>query len=125
MPSFLLKKKHMREALLFCFNLKKSAAESYRMLVETYGNNAFSETTCRDWFCRFNDDNFDLSDKKRENRPRKVEQLTVNCRLFWTRTIPNRKKCLPSNWVFLKQPFPCGYMLWGRFKRSENGCRMN
>ena len=24
----------MREALLFCFNLKKSAAESHRMLVE-------------------------------------------------------------------------------------------
>ena len=48
---------------------------------------------------------------------------TINCRLFWTRTIPNRKKCLPSNWVFLKQPFPCGYMPWGRFKRSENGCR--
>ena len=50
---------------------------------------------------------------------------TVNCRLFWTRTIPNRKTCLPSNWVFLKQPFPCGYMPWGRFKRSENGCRIN
>ena len=47
----------------------------------------------------------------------------VNCRLFWT--IPNRKKCLPSNWVFLKQPFPCGYMPWGRFKRSENGYCMN
>ena len=30
----------------------------------------------------------------------------VNYRLFWTRTIPNRKKCLPSNWMFLKQPFP-------------------
>jgi len=61
----------MREALLFCFNLKKSATESHRMLVETYGDNALSETTCRDWFRRFNDDNFDLSDKKRENRPRK------------------------------------------------------
>ena len=24
---------------------------------------------------------------------------TVNCKLFWTRTISNRKKCLPSNWV--------------------------
>ena len=47
----------------------------------------------------------------------------VNCRLFWT--ITNRKKCLPSNWMFLKQPFQCGYMSWGRFKRSENGCRMN
>ena len=50
---------------------------------------------------------------------------TVNGRLFWMRMIPNRKKCLPSNWVFLKQPFPCDYMPWGRFKRSENKCRMN
>jgi len=71
MSSFLLKKKHMGEALLFCFNLKKSAAESYRMLVEVYGDNALSETTYRDWFRRFHDDNFDLSDKKRENQPRK------------------------------------------------------
>jgi len=67
MSSFLLKKKHRREALLFCFNLKKSAAESHRMLVKAYGDNALSETMCRDWFRRFND-NFDLSDKKRENR---------------------------------------------------------
>jgi len=63
----------MREILLFCFNLKKLAAESHRMLVETYGDNALSETTCRDWFHRFNDNNFDLSDKKRENRPKKVD----------------------------------------------------
>jgi len=35
------------------------------MLVEAYGDNALSKTTCRDWFRRFNDDNFDLSDKKR------------------------------------------------------------
>ena len=33
----------MQEALLFCFNLKKSAAESHRMLVEAYGDNALSE----------------------------------------------------------------------------------
>jgi len=44
MSSF-AKKKHMREALLFCFNLKKSAAESHRMLVETYGDNVLSEAT--------------------------------------------------------------------------------
>jgi len=39
----------MQEALLFCFNLKKSAIESHRMLVEAYGtyDNALSETTCR------------------------------------------------------------------------------
>ena len=63
----------MQEALLFCFSLKKSAAESHRMLVEAYGDNALSETTCRDWFHRFNDDNFDLNDKKHEYRSRKIE----------------------------------------------------
>jgi len=40
MSSFLLKKKDMRETLLFCFNLKKSAAESHRMLVEAYSDKA-------------------------------------------------------------------------------------
>ena len=69
----------MREALLFCFNLKKSAAESHRMLVEAYGDNASS--TCRDWFRRFNDDNFDLSDKKRKNRPKKVEDCQLQALL--------------------------------------------
>ena len=40
--------------------------------MEAYDDNALSETTYRNWFRRFNDDNFDLSDKKRKNRPRKV-----------------------------------------------------
>ena len=60
--------------MLFCFNLKKSAAESHRMLVEAYGDNALSETMCRD---QFNDDNFDLS----ENRPRKVEDCQLQALL--------------------------------------------
>lgn len=41
-----------QEALIFCFNLKKSAAESHRKLVETYSDNALSKTTYRYWFCR-------------------------------------------------------------------------
>jgi len=45
------------------------------MLVEAY--NALSETTYRDWLRRFNDDNFDLSDKKYENQPRKVEDCQL------------------------------------------------
>jgi len=51
------------------------------MLVEVYGDNVLSETMCRDWFRRFNDDNFDLSDKKRENRPRKVEDCQLQALL--------------------------------------------
>jgi len=36
----------MRTALLFCRFLKKTAAESHRMLLEAYGDNALSKTTC-------------------------------------------------------------------------------
>jgi len=37
MSAFVPKKEHMREALLFCFHLKKSAAEGHHLLVEVYG----------------------------------------------------------------------------------------
>lgn len=36
-------KQHLREVLLHYFILKKSATESYRLLVEVYGDNAPSE----------------------------------------------------------------------------------
>jgi len=97
----------MREALLFCFNLKKSAAESHRMLVEAYGDNALSETTCRDWFRRFND-NFDLSDKKRENRPRKVEDCQLQALLDEDDT--QTQKMLAEQLGVFQAAFPCGYM---------------
>ena len=73
MSRFLPEKEHMREALLFCFNLKKSAVELHQMLGEACGDSALSEITCKDWFRWFKDGNFDLSDKKRENCLRKVE----------------------------------------------------
>ena len=68
--------------------LKKAYAGSFAFLFQfeeigcriasnAYGDNALSETTCRDWFRWFIDDNFDLSDKKRENRPRKVEDCQL------------------------------------------------
>jgi len=48
MLGFVLKKEHLREALLFCFNLKESAAENHHLLVEAYREHALSETTCRE-----------------------------------------------------------------------------
>ena len=39
--------RHLREVLIFCFNMKKSAAEAHRMLSNTYGEAAISERTCR------------------------------------------------------------------------------
>ncbi|EGI64490.1 Mariner Mos1 transposase [Acromyrmex echinatior] len=38
MPNFVPTKRNLREALLFCFHLKKSAVESQRMLSEACDN---------------------------------------------------------------------------------------
>lgn len=64
-------KQHMREVLIFCFHLKKSAAESHRLLVEAYGEHALSETTCKEWFRRFKTGVFDVDDKERPGQPKK------------------------------------------------------
>ncbi|KAG5318377.1 MOS1T transposase, partial [Pseudoatta argentina] len=70
----------VRGILLHYFIQKKSAAEAHRILVQTYGDNALSDTTCRDWFQRFNNNDFELEDKKRSGAPKifqdkKLEQL--------------------------------------------------
>jgi len=39
----------LREVLIFCFNMKKSAAEVHRMLSNTYGEAAISERMCREF----------------------------------------------------------------------------
>ncbi len=50
--------RHLREVLIFCFNMKKS--ETHRMLSNTYGEAAISERTCREWFQRFKNGDFDV-----------------------------------------------------------------
>ena len=40
--------------------MKKSAAEAHRMLSNTYGEAAISERTCREWFQRFKNGDFDI-----------------------------------------------------------------
>ena len=40
--------------------MKKSAAEAHRMLSNTYGKAAISEITCREWFQRFKNGDFDI-----------------------------------------------------------------
>ena len=51
--NFEFNSRKMRTALLFCYRLKKTAAESHRMLLEAYGDNILSERICRDWFRLF------------------------------------------------------------------------
>lgn len=81
MSSFVPNKQHLREALLFCFNLKKNAAEARRLLEEAYGEHAPSKTTCEDWFKRFRSGDFDTEDKERSGRPKTIEDADLQALL--------------------------------------------
>ncbi|KAG5316090.1 MOS1T transposase, partial [Pseudoatta argentina] len=73
MSIFVPNKVYLRGILLHYFIQKKSAAEAHRILVQTYGDNALSDTTCRDWFRRFKNNDFELEDKERSGAPKKFE----------------------------------------------------
>ncbi|EFN78693.1 Histone-lysine N-methyltransferase SETMAR, partial [Harpegnathos saltator] len=47
--------------------------EAHRILVWIYGDYVLSETTCRGWFRRFKNDDFDVEDKERSGAPKKFE----------------------------------------------------
>ena len=64
---------YLRGILLHYFIQNKTVAEARRILVETYGHNALSDTTCRDWFRRFKNNDFKLEDKERCGAPKKFE----------------------------------------------------
>ncbi|GBP70294.1 Mariner Mos1 transposase [Eumeta japonica] len=52
------------------FNLKKSATEAHRFLVEAYNETALSERTCREWFQKLKNGDFDVEDKDTNGRPK-------------------------------------------------------
>lgn len=81
MTSFAPNHRHLREVLLYFYNVKKSAAESHRLLVEAYGEHAFSDSMCRRWFRQFKEGLFDVEDAEREGRPRKCEDETLQALL--------------------------------------------
>ena len=69
--------RHLRELSIYFFNLKKSAAEAHRLLVETYGEAALSEKSFREWFQKFRNDEFDIEDKERSVRPKVYEDAEL------------------------------------------------
>ncbi|KAG5319625.1 MOS1T transposase, partial [Pseudoatta argentina] len=73
MSIFVPNKVYLRGILLHYFIQQKSAAEAHSILVQTYDNNALSDTTCRDWFRRFKNNDFELEDKERSGAPKKFE----------------------------------------------------
>ena len=67
--------------MIYFFNLKKSAAEAHRLLVETYGEAALSERSCRECFQKFKNGEFDIEDKERSGRPKVYENAELEALL--------------------------------------------
>ena len=74
--------RHLWEILIFCFNMKKSAAEAHRMLSNAYGEAAISiERTCCGWFQRFKNGDFDVEDRHSSGREKVFEDAELEALL--------------------------------------------
>ena len=91
MSSFEPNKRHLRELLIHFFNLKKSAAETHRLLVKAYGDAALNERS-REWFQKFKNGEFDVKTKN-VAKGRKCTK-TRNWKHYWMKIHAKRKKNL-------------------------------
>ena len=77
----------------FCFHLKKTAAESYRLLLEAYGERAPSQDTCERWFRRFKSGDFDTRQERRQGTRKTSKHSKMwNCKHCWTQMIHKQKQ---------------------------------
>ena len=90
MSSFEPNKRYLWELLIYFFNLKKSAAEAHRLLVETYSEAALSERSCREWFQKFKNGEFNIEDRERSGG-RKCTK-TRDWKHYWIKIRAKRKK---------------------------------
>lgn len=71
-----------------------------------FSASALSEAMCRDWFSWFKDNNFLVTDKKRDNRPRKVEDPKLQPLLDEDDT----QSQMLSELLGVNQRFSCAYV---------------
>jgi [histone H3]-lysine36 N-dimethyltransferase SETMAR len=81
MSSFVPDNNDLRTSLIFCYHLKKSAAESHQMLVKAYGSHALGRSLCFEWFKRFKNDDFDVRDQERGKPPKKFNDSELEALL--------------------------------------------
>ena len=77
MSSFEPNKRRLRKLLIYFFNLKKSVAEAHQLLVEAYDEAALSEKSCREWFQKLKNGEFDVEDKEHSGRPKVYEDAEL------------------------------------------------
>ena len=61
--------------------MKKTVAESHRMLVEAYGEHALGKSQCFEWFKKFRSGNFDARNEERGRPPKKFRDSELQASL--------------------------------------------
>ena len=89
MSKFIPNEEYSRSALIFCFHLKTTAAELYRLLQETYGEYVPLQETYERWLRRFKDGNIEVADKERGKPPKNSKMW--NCKRCWMKMIRKHK----------------------------------
>ena len=115
---FIPNKEHQQTALIFCFHLKNTFAELYRLFREAYGEHVPSQDTCERWFWRFKSGDFDTRQEGRhehEKPPKKFEDVELQALLGEDES--QTKNNWLSNWALVNKQFPIRYERWERFRR--------
>ena len=107
------------ESINFCFHLKKTVAESYRLFREAYGEHVPSQDTCVRWFQRFKSGDFEIADKEHRNRQKILKMW--NCKHCWTKMIRKHKNNYPSILALVNKLFPIDYERWEKLRRAVDG----
>ncbi|GFV42367.1 mariner Mos1 transposase [Trichonephila clavipes] len=81
MSNFMPSNHDLRTALIFCYHLKKNAAESHQMLVEAYGGNALSRAQCYRWSEKFQNGDFDMRNEECGRPAKKYEDAEMQALL--------------------------------------------
>ena len=100
--------------------MKKTAAESYRLLREAYGEYAPSQDTCERWFRRFKSGDFDVADKEHGKPPKRYENAELQA-LLDEDDAQTQKQLAQQLSVSQYKLFPIAYERWERFRRSADG----
>ena len=108
--------RHLRE-IIFCFNMKKSAAEAHWMLSNTYGEAAISERTCRDFNASRTVILMSKTGIAEERRFPKMQ----NWRHYLSKTRVKIKKNWHDHWEWLNKPFQNSSKPWEWFRSKKIG----
>ena len=90
-----VKSVHIRYYLFYEFDQDKNNAKAQRIICATYGDSFIDESTCRRWFQKNKNANFDLSDKLRFGRP--SQSVKRNCKNYRTKAARQHNDNLQKN----------------------------